>query len=140
MQSQPMVSHFYNACLLREAYMKWKLSCLLFILKSLRLDFRSRIFVKSMSPSTIFRVGPDIRFGRFSGRIPDIKTIRLQDIRQIFYSGYPAGYPVICRISNVGQISGRNRISGIINQPDIRYPAKKVCCPTLIETTTKVKF
>ena len=33
--------------------------------------------------------------------------------------GYPAGYPVICRIS------------GIFNQPDIRCPAKKVSGPTL---------
>ena len=36
-------------------------------------------------------------------------------------SGYPAGYPV----------NAVYRISGINNQPDIRYPAKKVSGPTL---------
>ena len=41
---------------------------------------------------------------------PDIETIRIPDIRIIFN----VGYPVICRISNVG----------IINQLDIRYPAQ----------------
>ena len=34
------------------------------------------------------------------------------DIRLIFNAGYPVGYPIICRISNVGQISGPTLISG----------------------------
>ncbi len=64
--------------------------------------------------------------GRISGQIPDIEFIRLQDIWMISN----AGYPVICQILNVGQISGRNLISGIRYQPDIRYQAKKVSGPT----------
>ena len=74
------------------------------------------------------RVGPDIRPFSISDRIPDIETIRIPDIRLIFN----AGYLVIFRISNNGQISGRNWISGIRNQPDIRYPAKKLSGPTLL--------
>ena len=52
------------------------------------------------------RIGPDIWFGRIfskSGRMPDIKTIRVLDIRLI----YNVEYPVICRITNVGKIFGR---------------------------------
>ena len=48
------------------------------------------------------RVGLDIRPFSIFGRIPDIETIWIPDIRMIFN----AGYSVICRISNVGQIYG----------------------------------
>ena len=59
----------------------------------------------------IFRVGPNIWFGWVGFSVifnirPDIETIRIPDIRLIYNVGNPAGYPVICRISTVGQISG----------------------------------
>ena len=44
--------------------------------------------------------------GRIFNIRPDIETIRIPDIRLIYNVGNPAGYPVICRISTVGQISG----------------------------------
>ncbi len=79
------------------------------------------------------RFRPYIRPFSISGRIPDIETIRIPDIRLIFN----AGYPVICRLSNVCQISSRNRISSIKNLPDIRNPVKKVPCPSLDTTFIK---
>ena len=67
-----------------------------------------------ISGLAIFTFRPDIRFGHFyfpagypvwsfsiCGQIPDIETIRIHDIRLISN----AGYPVICRISNVAQIT-----------------------------------
>ena len=65
--------------------------------------------IKKITIIIIIRVGPDIRQFSISGRIPDNETIQMPDIRLI----YNAGYPVICRISSVGQISGRI--------PDIRH-------------------
>ena len=95
-----------------------------------------------------FRVWLDVRPFSISGRIPDIESIRVPDIWLIYNAGYPviqlisndkypvirlyiwwfAVYPVICRISGIV------RISDIRNQLDIRYPAKKVSCPTLYQT------
>ena len=55
------------------------------------------------------RVGPDIRIGRISGQISEIKTIRISDIRLI----YDDGYPVIQSFADI------ERWSDI--RPDIRH-------------------
>ena len=64
-----------------------------------------------------FNMQPDTRYYNYP-----VTWYPADFLRRI--SDYPAGYPVFCQISNVGQISGRNRISSIKNQPDIRYPAQ----------------
>ena len=69
-----------------------------------------------------FRVGPDIRPFSIFGRIPDIKTIWIPDIQLISNAGYPLSGRMYCNLPDIenGQISDRNPISGIRNQPDIR--------------------
>ena len=48
-----------------------------------------------LSAIVLSRVGPDIRSVSITGRIPDIRTIRLHDIRLIFDAGYPVIRPDI---------------------------------------------
>ena len=44
---------------------------------------------------TGYSIWPDIHPFSISGRIPDIETIQIPNIRLI----YNAGYPIICRVS-----------------------------------------
>ena len=74
------------------------------------------------------RVGLDIWFGR----IPNNETIRIPDIRLFLLPDIPLSVRISGNLSDIGTFSINDRISGIRNQLDIQYPAKKISGPTLI--------
>ena len=58
-----------------------------------------------------------------SGRIPDIKTIRIPDIQLISNAGYPAGNPVIFQIS--GMLPDIRRWPYIRPRPKMNYCSRR---------------